>query len=343
MAENSSIEWTDHTFNPWMGCTKVSDGCKHCYAETMMDKRWGKVTWGPQGVRVRTSDANWKKPLKWNAEARDAGVRRKVFCASLADVFESKPDQQAEMDEWRSALWELIETTPHLDWLLLTKRPQNVPYMLPGMWGVDGLPRNLWLGTSVENQEQADKRIPALLQIQAAVRFLSVEPLLGPVDLWGARYRFDGATSAFAWGRGVNWVICGGESGPHARPMHPQWARSIRDECQAADVPFFFKQWGEWGATGVDMQTGLLMFRQFQNEAHWIAKAATWIGKYDICVDMRGKVLKNGGDFATAVYPVAVMRRMGKKTAGRLLDGYTWDEAPVTAWRRYDDQLHSGR
>jgi protein gp37 len=133
MAENSNIEWTHHTFNPWIGCTKVSDGCKNCYAENLMDKRYGRVKWGPQGTRVRTSEANWKKPLKWNREAEAKGERHRVFCASLADVFEDKPDQP-EMEQWRLELLELIIKTPYLDWLLLTKRPENVRGMVYGDW-----------------------------------------------------------------------------------------------------------------------------------------------------------------------------------------------------------------
>lgn len=232
MGENSKIEWCHHTFNPWIGCTKVSDGCANCYAEEMMDHRYGRAQWGPGGTRVRTSDTNWKKPLLWDRAAAAAGERHRVFCASLADVFEDRP----ELETWRYDLFFLIEKTPHLDWLLLTKRPENVvesinPTML-------ALP-NVWIGTSVENQEQADKRIPELLKIPAAVRFLSMEPLLGPVDL------------SLRWDRlefvpGIHWVIVGGESGRNARPMHPDWARGLRDQCQAAGVPFLMKQWGEW-------------------------------------------------------------------------------------------------
>ena len=203
MGSNSKIEWCDHTFNPWMGCTKVSDGCKHCYAEQLMDKRWGKVQWGPQGKRVKTSDANWAEPLRWNKQAGELGIRYRVFCASLADVFEHK-DAQPEMDVWRAELFALMLETPNLDWMLLTKRPENVRTMLraAGEWwfqkapttydvkllrwvhhGERFAPANVWIGTSVENQEQADSRILALLNIPAKVRFLSMEPLLGSVDL----------------------------------------------------------------------------------------------------------------------------------------------------------------
>lgn len=238
--ENSKIEWTTHTFNPWIGCTKVSDGCKHCYAEAMMDRRYGKVKWGPQGERQRTSSDNWGKPVRWNKRAAAEGRRYRVFCASLADVFEDNP----QLLDWRKELFSLIEQTPNLDWLLLTKRPQHVFDFVPGHW-LARLPANVWLGTSVENQEQADKRMPDLMAIPAKVKFLSMEPLLGPVDLWGANYRnpnggFTGAVTS--WGNGINWVIVGGESGKDARPMQIEWAQDIQRQCAAADVPFFFKQ-----------------------------------------------------------------------------------------------------
>lgn len=249
--QDSKIEWTHHTFNPFLGCTKVSPGCKHCYAETMMDKRWGKVEWGPQGKRVKTSAANWRKPHAWYKVAVRTRERHRVFCASLADVFEYRWDQIVEMDEWRRDLWDLIEETAGdgrggLDWLLLTKRPEMVPSMVPADWMNDEFPPNVWIGTSVEDQRRADERIPYLLRVPAAVRFLSAEPLLGPVDLWDARHPLPngGLGNAFAWGAGINWVIVGGESGPNARPMDPDWARAIRDECAAARVPFFMKQMG---------------------------------------------------------------------------------------------------
>lgn len=223
MAENSKIEWTNHTFNPWMGCTKVSPACKNCYAERDMDHRYGKVAWGPNGTRVLTSDANWAQPLKWNRDAEASGVRARVFCASLADVFEDWQGPMVDssgrlhiegpeglgrfmtMNDVRQRLFALIDATPNLDWLLLTKRPENIRSMYlsqhldGGTTGrirefmdeaesQDAHPyfrRNVWLGTSVENQEFADKRIPELLKCRdlSPVLFLSCEPLLGPVDL----------------------------------------------------------------------------------------------------------------------------------------------------------------
>lgn len=258
MGQNSAIEWTDHTFNPWIGCTKVSDGCKFCYAETLMDHRYSKVKWGPQGERVRTSPANWKKPLQWNKQAKAEGRRYRVFCASLADVFEDNE----QVREWRWDLWDLIEMTPNLDWLLLTKRPENVieftkrwssemPKSL-GFW-----PDNIWLGTSVENQATANARIPHLLRIPATVRFLSVEPMLGPVDLEDLAFEAAGPEWA-GYNPLVDWVICGGESGPQARPMSVMWSGRLWQQCRDAGIPFFMKQLGsaEAGRMGLSDKKG---------------------------------------------------------------------------------------
>lgn len=245
MGQDSKIEWTHHTFNPWWGCVRVSPGCEHCYAETFA-KRVGLNVWGPAKTTERRlfGEKHWAEPLKWNKQAGQAGERRRVFCASMADVFEEHP--QIETERWR--LWDLIEETPALDWLLLTKRPENIiantarwaPWGPIGKW-----PDNIWIGTTVENQEQAEKRIPILLNVPARVRFLSCEPLLGPVDLDQAARHPDG-TRRPNWGLGIHWVICGGESGHGARPMNPEWARSLRDQCQAAGVAYHFKQWGEY-------------------------------------------------------------------------------------------------
>lgn len=241
VAENSKISWCDHTFNPWVGCTKVSQGCKNCYAETLMDKRWGKVQWGPEGTRVRTSAANWREPLRWNRQAQKEGRRYKVFCASLADVFE----ERAELMSWRADLFDLIAQTPNLDWLLLTKRPENImPMLIDAGRGFQPLPDHVWIGTSVENQEQADKRIPELLKVPAKVRFLSCEPLLGPLDLWWYTIPHFAADDPRHWPQrnGVEWVIVGAESGQGARPMDLDWVRKIRNQCVIQAIPFFFKQ-----------------------------------------------------------------------------------------------------
>ena len=264
MGENTKIEWTatalsdgtrlpGMTFNPWVGCVKVSQGCKFCYADAQ-DHRLGGGHWGPGSERQLMSEAYWRKPLRWNRDAAEAGIRRKVFCASMADVFEQlafdHPSYEA-MSRARCDLWELIKDTPWLDWLLLTKRPENCFNLTPATWE-GGWPDNVWIGTSVEDQAAADTRIPALLTVPVGVRFLSCEPLLGPVNLERYLLSYDG----FAFepefgpihvddgGRGIAWVICGGESGPHARPMHPDWARSLRDQCERVGTAFFFKQWG---------------------------------------------------------------------------------------------------
>jgi protein gp37 len=242
----TKIEWCDYVFNSWTGCTKVSPACDHCYAESWV-RRSGLVEWGNQ-PRRRTSKHYWKQPIRWNRAAEREGIRRKVFCCSLADVFDNKIDDTG----WRDDLWELIRSCPSLDWLLLTKRPQNIANRLPAGWmqqtGVGLRPwSNVWLGTTVENQEEADRRIPHLLATPATVHFLSCEPLLGQLDLHSELCRRTGScpTCPMCLG-GLDWVIAGGESGSGARPAHPAWFRSLRDQCVGAGVPFFFKQWGEW-------------------------------------------------------------------------------------------------
>lgn len=235
MAENSKIEWTNHTFNPWWGCTKVSPACEHCYAEAWA-KRVGQPVWGPKSGRRVFADPHWREPVKWNREAAAVGVRARVFCASMADVFEDRSELSSE----RKRLWKLIEETPALDWLLLTKRPENVGSMVP--WGAQW-PRNVWLGTTVENQKYAEIRIPKLLAQPSLVHFVSCEPLLGSLDL--ARWLKPRRTKAGA-SRSIDWVIAGGESGGNARPMTADWARSLRDQCTDAAVAFHFKQWGVW-------------------------------------------------------------------------------------------------
>jgi protein gp37 len=221
MAEKTEIAWTDATFNPWVGCTKISPGCDFCYAEGWA-KRSGLVKWGE--ARRRTSAANWRQPLKWEREAAATGRRRRVFCASLADVFDNEVPS-----EWRDDLWELIESTPHLDWLLLTKRIGNVKTMVPWYRGPDW-PRNIWLGASIVNQDEADRDITKLLLTPARIRFLSMEPLLEPVDL-----------SPYLRSK-ISWCIVGGESGHHSRPMEIEWARSLKTQCADAGVAFFMKQ-----------------------------------------------------------------------------------------------------
>lgn len=399
MGSNSNIEWTHHTFNPWRGCTKVSDGCKNCYADTLSKRNPGTLgVWGPNGSRVLAAEAYWRQALKWNAEAAcidsfDCGNgdhsdacpqsdRPRVFCASLADVFEDWsgdfpdlpggghggvrcmvdasgarlctrvgrevarqwPDEAGwrpyTMEDARDRLFQLIAETPNLDWLLLTKRPELAGDWLRAFYAEenDVLP-NVWLGTSVENQQTADERIPHLLNCPAAVRFLSCEPLLGAVDLtriptgsWSYGkvdvlsgylcgdepdelydYEADPAgwirKPAGEWDRGeygIDWVIAGGESGSGARPMHPDWARSLRDQCQAAGVAFFFKQHGGW-LPAVE-STGPLVTSASPSKARVIG------------IDGKDGNPHNG--------PYALMSRVGKKAAGRELDGRTWNEMP---------------
>lgn len=228
MGQRSAIEWTDHTFNPWWGCTKVSPGCKHCYAETL-SIRHGHDVWGPGKSRRKFGDRHWQEPLNWNRQALKQNRRARVFCASMADVFEDNADLESE----RQRLWNLIAETQMLDWLLLTKRPENMLRFAP--WG-NPWPANVWAMVSVEDQEQAERRVPILLDVPAVVRGLSVEPLIAPVDLE-------------PWLAHIHWVIVGGESGRSARPMHADWVRQLRQQCITANVAFFFKQWGEWAPT----------------------------------------------------------------------------------------------
>lgn len=320
MAENTAIEWADHTFNPWVGCTKVSPGCDHCYAESWA-KRAGKaagVEWG--GERRRTSEANWRKPLQWNKLSEQwvhRGQRARVFCASLADVF----DNQVPV-EWRADLLHLILTTPHLDWLLLTKRIGNASALIEEalchlMEQVTWPFPNVWLGATVVNQAEADRDIPKLLQVPARVRFLSIEPMLGPINLLATGdtlCRCDGCLSMAkqhpesAGLQRIDWVICGGESGPGARPMHPDWAMALRNQCAAAGVPFLFKQWGEWCPRGPE---------------GWGYPCVDGVPR--LRMTDRGH---NGQDLAAEGGNDVWMNRAGKKAAGRQLAGRTHDEFP---------------
>lgn len=309
MAENTKIEWAHHTFNPWEGCQKVGPGCDNCYAEARNARFAGgqAVNWGPGAPRRRTSAGNWAMPVKWNRQAQAAGIRYRVFCASLADVFDNEVDTA-----WRADLFALIQTTPHLDWLLLTKRIGNAKDMLPPSFYANAGPNsawpNVWVGATIVNQEEADRDIPKLLAVPARVRFLSMEPLLGPVDLH--RFMVGDGHDAPHFREPLDWVIVGGESGPNARPMHPDWARSLRDQCHAAGVAFLMKQWGEWTpGENVERQRGVIPIATLWND--------TWqVTNLDLYHD-QGHV-----DDQPDVY------RVGKKAAGRLLDGREWNEVP---------------
>jgi protein gp37 len=330
MSENSKIEWTHHTFNPWWGCAKVSPGCDHCYAERDAGRFTpDKILWGVDAERREFGDKHWNEPLKWDKKAAAAGERHRVFCASMADVFDKNAPTGA-----RQRLLSLIADTPNLDWLLLTKRIGNAARMLNDACQHDGrlmdandryrpLP-NLWLGASIVNQEEADRDIPKLLQVPAAVRFLSMEPLLGPVDLRRHVWKCCGNPIEGHPGDGwmtppdppaccnepdrsdLDWVIVGGESGPKARPMHPDWAYNLRDQCVEAGVPFLFKQWGEWANPGC-----LAFLTSYGEVRHIRSDGSFW--------DHAPK--DENADALTVV-------RVGKKAAGRDLARRTYDEFP---------------
>lgn len=225
MAENSKIQWTDHTFNPWIGCTKVSEACKFCYAEVFAG-RYMKIGWGDHYNRHKTT-STWGKPLAWNRKAEKEGKRYRVFCASLADVFEDHPSIK---QEWRDELFQLIRDTPHLDWLLLTKRPENYVRFLPADWG-DGY-QNVWLGTTAETQRRYNERAVILSSTPAKIRFMSFEPLLDVISL-NPDYKLD-------------WVIIGGESGfkKDARKLHLSQVKLVFEKAKVQGTKIFFKQLG---------------------------------------------------------------------------------------------------
>lgn len=229
MVENTLISWAHDTFNPWEGCTRISPACDHCYAAERAHRFGNDHLWA--GQLRRTSPANWRKPLKWNREAAASGKPRRVFCASLADVFDNQAPQA-----WRDDLWALIEATPHLTWMLLTKRPQKIVGMVPPTWLIQP-PANVWYGTTIENRETLAQRAHHLAAVPAELRFWSCEPLLEDLgDL------FDCLLD-------ISLIIAGGESGSKARPSHPDWFHSLRDQCRDAEIAFHFKQWGAWVPT----------------------------------------------------------------------------------------------
>ncbi len=288
--KNTKIQWATHTFNAWIGCSRVSEGCENCYAEAMANRAphlvygqpgvKGLPIWGADAPRRMTSRDYWKNPERWNAAAAKAGVRERVFVNSMSDAFEDwlgdirSDNCLTVLDEVREALWHLIEQCPSLDFLLLTKRPQNILSMVPPRW-LKAWPRHAWIGCTAENQERAEERIPHLLQVPAAVRFVSYEPALGPIDFDRGRCdvhdrRFIATTEdgeycnecaannesgELSYGHwldpcasptqpGINWVIVGGESGTGVRPFDLEWARSVVRQCTDASVPVFVKQMG---------------------------------------------------------------------------------------------------
>jgi protein gp37 len=322
MAKETKIQWCDSTFNPWWGCTKISPGCENCYAADIA-QRFKRCEWGDNKQRVRTSPNSWNEPRKWNKKAEKTGVRTRVFAGSMCDWLD--PTIPAH---WLADFLILIAETPHLNWLLLTKRielwksrieeartqlqttrpsdasgtPHDVAEGMCNAWLNGTPPSNIWLGTTVENQKQANKRIPELLKIPAKIRFLSCEPLLGeinirtafPADHHIADVKHGGQNPA-----DIDWVICGGETGAKARLMHPAWARSLRDQCAAANGPFFFKSNGEW----------------------------------DECLcpnDIDEFVYRSQSPYKTTKVGNAYFAKVGKKLSGNLLDGVEHQNFPTT-------------
>lgn len=333
MAEETGISWCDSTFNGWIGCDPISPGCENCYAKSSTPARTLGIAWGPNEPRRRTGTANWNLPRRWNAAhakfAAKNGRRRRVFCASLSDVFDNKVDP-----EWREELWALIRATPNLDWLVLTKRIGNVGAMLPADWGCGYA--NVWLGISVVNQIEADRDIPKLLRTPAATRFLSMEPLLAQVDLcehfgmwWNSTMQsYEGTGSMINskgceghYKPGIDLVIVGGESGHNARPMHPDWVRRLRDQCQAANVPFTFKQWGEWRPMRLDEVPKIKGMK-----CHLVSidsRRTMASGSFHMAHQIKAMV---SDPVYSWQHPVL---KLGKKATGRLLDGREWDEMPL--------------
>ena len=361
---STKIEWCDETWTIARGCSMVSRGCQNCYAQRMAHRFSGTgkayeglTEIGPNGPRwngtVRLVPESLGQPLRWKKP-------RRVFVGSMTDLFhEDVPN------EYIAAVFGVMAACPQHVFQVLTKRAERLAEWFDwydreaaAVWYKAGFAQwcaedvmhkhegalggsdagaawplpNVWLGVSVEDQATADERIPHLLDAPAAVRFISAEPLLGPIDL--AAYGFDCPACAnkndvdapCPYGR-PDWIIAGGESGPGARPMHPDWARSIRDQCSAAGVAFFFKQNGAWGPGAVNVASGTPAYRQFNTKQQWINKADTWVNG-GTCVDSDGRVLRRGEDFDAARYPVTVVHRVGKNAEGRLLDGRTWDEMP---------------
>lgn len=264
MGETTGISWTDHTFNPWEGCQRVSPGCENCYAEARnarfhpefvglpeMQRRTGKgLHWGPPSTtpRLLRSAKYWSEPYRWDRDAKKAGKRARVFCASLADVFEDHP----EVVPARIQLFKLIEETPNLDWQLLTKRPENMGRLAPASWSTRW-PDNVWAGTTAENAEMLARRAPYLRQIPARVRFLSCEPLLEPLeDLVIHIGSSERVRLPKVLGDGIHWVIVGGESGPRARRFMLDWAARIVADCADLGVALWVKQMGDAPHAGYD-------------------------------------------------------------------------------------------
>lgn len=292
----TKIEWADFTLNPWIGCTKVSPACDHCYAETMA-KRYGWAKWGPGETRIRTSDANWRKVLSWNRDAGAAGRRASVFCASLADWADAEVP-----DDWRRDLAAKVRETPHLDWLLLSKRHALIARFAEKYFA--GC-TNVRFGVTVENNDMAIIRLSRLSDVKRAgfKTFVSYEPALGPVD-WER------------WIEIIDWLIAGGESGAKARPPHPDWFRIARDICRRFGIPFFLKQWGEWSPSD-------------QHDPETCPEAKK--GRDPIGIHTSGATDHSPFSAFARMYEPgwALTCRVGKKAAGALLDGREHRERPT--------------
>jgi protein gp37 len=305
---------------------QVAPACRFCYAKAW-DKRYGGSSWGSKGERRMFGDKHWNRPLKWNRDAERAGEQVRVFCASMADVFEDHP----ALVEPRARLWDLIEATPALTWMLLTKRPENVAGMVP--WGASW-PRAVWLGTSAGTQKFADQRLPVLLQHPAAVRFVSAAPLLGPLNVTDylrvacETCRGEGVVTVDGdldycydcdqgYLPGLQWVIAEGESGAKARPSHPTWFRDLRDQCEEAEVAFHFKQWGEWAPHYTAAMVGHESRQGWYHAPH----------RHIVMDDATGAI-KQVGEINGTEPPYTHLYRVGVKAAGRLLDGVLHDAFP---------------
>lgn len=321
MSTNTGVEWARHSFSTWEGCSPKSRACRFCYARRD-SKRWNTTDlWLRKGPRKFRSDEYWRQPVTWNRAAEREGEPARVFCAPMADVFEIHPvaEINTQMDAARARLWRLTLETPWLIWLVLTKRPENVLELTP--WGDGDWPANVWIGTSVELQRFAVERIEILLDIPAAKRFLSCEPLLGPLALRphndfsdrGHGRRWIGTADDDADCPRIDWVIAGGESGPKADPMHPEWARSLRDQCLAARVPFFLKQWGQWGPVTPES---------------WSTRPVRWRDERTMLLGPDGTRYSPAQANELDDPRVVPLYRVGKKRAGQVLDGQLWEQVP---------------
>ena len=317
----TKIQWATAVFNPVTGCSKISEGCKNCYAERMHTRlehiKGSGYMDGKPHFSVRLHPERLEEPLKWKKPQR-------IFVCSMGDLFhEDVPFP------FVAYIYRMMALANHHTYMILTKRPERMRQFIEwyiersvveGIVSFADAYQHVLLGVTVENQQAADERIPILLQIPAAKRFLSIEPMVGPVDLYRAWWGKSG-DPAFPWlGKNVNeWLHCvilGGETGPKARPLHPDWARSVRDQCQAAGVPFFFKQWGEWSSW--EMLNAAVATAQIKNGR------AT--GRYEL--KAYGKIIAKDvlrDDIASSE---GGMFRVGKKAAGHLLDGKEYREWP---------------